>query len=398
RDTEFAEGQDEHGHQNFRIPLPIVPADHDFHAASDGQLGGIMKVYREWRVSGDTEWLLAIWPKVKKSLHYCMETWDPDGLGVLSEPHHNTYDIEFWGPDGMCTSIYLGALKSASLLAEAAGDQAEIYKSLYRKGRDYMDKELFNGEYYEQKIVWQGLRTPSPTSGEQAWNVNYSAEALELMKEEGPKYQYGQGCLSDGVIGAWLGEMCGLEDVLDRDNVRSHLLSIYKYNLKRDLSEHVNPQRPGFALGSEGGLLLCTWPKGGKLTLPFVYSNEVWTGIEYQVASHLLSLGCIEEGLDIVRICRDRFDGRTRNPFNEYECGHWYARAMASYGLLQGWSGIRYDACDRTMYFTKKASGDFSSFLCTSSGYGIVGIRGGEPFADVKSGNIDIEHFRLKEI
>jgi uncharacterized protein (DUF608 family) len=395
RVTEFEEGQDERGHQNFRVPLPIQPADHDFHAASDGQLGGIMKVYREWRIGGDTEWLRVLWPKVKRSLGYCMETWDPEESGVLSEPHHNTYDIEFWGPDGMCSSIYLGALKAASLMAQAVGETADTYESLYRKGRDYLDNVLFNGQYYEQKIVWEGLRAPSPTSEEEAWNINYSTEAVQLLKEQGPKYQYGKGCLSDGVFGAWLGEMCGLGDILDREKVRSHLLSIYKFNLRRDLSGHANPQRPGFALGNEGGLLLCTWPKGGQLALPFVYSNEVWTGIEYQVASHLLSVGCIEEGLDIVRICRDRYDGRTRNPFNEYECGHWYARAMASYGLLQGWSGIRYDACDRTMYVAPKVSGDFSSFLCTSGGYGIAGMRGGNPFVDVKVGRIEIEHIKL---
>ncbi|WP_254450230.1 GH116 family glycosyl hydrolase [Cohnella herbarum] len=392
RESEFNEGQDAQGHQNFRMPLPIQPADHDFHAASDGQLGGIMKAYREWRIGGDTEWLRTIWPNVKASLHYCMEKWDPDETGVLSEPHHNTYDIEFWGPNGMCSSIYIGALKAAYLMAEALGDdQADKYKALYRKGRVYLELELFNGRYFEQKILWEGLRTPAPTSGEHAWNVNYSSEALALMESEGPKYQYGKGCLSDGVIGAWFAEMCGLGDILDREMVTLHLLSVYEHNLKRDLSAHVNPQRSGYALGNEGGLLLCTWPNGGRLSLPFVYSNEVWTGVEYQVASHLLSLGRVEEGLDIVRTCRDRYDGRTRNPFNEYECGFWYARAMASYGLIQGWSGIRYDACDRTLYVSPKVSGDYSSFLCTAGGYGIAGMKDGKPYVDVKAGRIEIE-------
>jgi len=62
--------------------------------------GGVMKVYREWRISGDTDWMKRQWPKVKASLHYCMKQWDPEGKGILIEPHHNTYDIEFWGPDG----------------------------------------------------------------------------------------------------------------------------------------------------------------------------------------------------------------------------------------------------------------------------------------------------------
>ena len=113
RETEFRVSQDARGHQTFRAALPIRPPAHDFHAAADGQLGGILKVYREWRISGDTAWLRSLWPSVKTSLDYCIETWDPRHTGALEEPHHNTYDIEFWGPDGMCTSFYLGALRAA---------------------------------------------------------------------------------------------------------------------------------------------------------------------------------------------------------------------------------------------------------------------------------------------
>ena len=152
---------------------------------------------------------------------------------------------------------------------------------------------------------------------EENWNINYSEEARELLKKEGPKYQYGTGCLSDGILGAWIGSMCGLDEFIDSVKVKSHLKSIHKYNLKKDLSDHVNPQRPSYALGNEGGLLLCSWPKGGALTLPFVYSNEVWTGIEYQVASHLMLMDEVELGLDIVKEVRKRYDGRIRNPFNE---------------------------------------------------------------------------------
>ena len=221
-------------------------------------------------------------------------------------------------------------------------------------------------------------------------NMNYSPEAIDLLRKEGPKYQYGKGCLSDGVLGAWIADVCGLGQIVDNVKIRSHLMAVYKYNFQTDLSSHVNPQRPAYALGSEGGLLLCSWPKGGELSLPFVYSNEVWTGIEYQVASHLLLLGQVEEGLDIVRACRDRYDGRVRNPFSEIECGHYYARAMASYGLLQGLTGVRYDAVDKVLYLHPQVKGDFRSFLSTATGFGTVGVRDGEPFVDVKSGAIDV--------
>lgn len=138
-------------------------------------------------------------------------------------------------------------------------------------------------------------------------------------------------------------------------------------------------------------MLLCTWPNGGELSLPFVYSNEVWTGFEYQVASHLMLTGHVEEGLQIVRAARDRYDGRVRNPFNEYECGHWYARAMASYGLIQGLTGVRYDAVEQVLYLAPRIPGDFRAFLATAFGYGTVGVRDGKPFLEVTHGTIRVE-------
>ena len=213
-----------------------------------------------------------------------------------------------------------------------------------------------------------------------------------MLNEQGPKYQYGIGCLSDGVLGFWLADMAGLGEIVDPEKVKSHLKAVYKYNLKHDLSDHANPQRPAYALGKDGGLLLCTWPHGGELSIPFIYSNEVWTGIEYQVASHLMLHGMVEEGLDIVRVCRDRYDGTIRNPFNEYECGHWYARALSSYGLIQGLTGVRYDAVEKTLYIDSKIGKDFRSFLSTATGFGTVGLKHGKPFLDVKRGKIDVNH------
>ncbi len=345
RETEFFPSQDNDGHQTFRSALPIRPVATTFYAASDGQLGGIMKIYREWHISGNSEWLKKIYPKVVESLDYCIKTWDPRLTGTLEEPHHNTYDIEFWGPDGMCTSFYLGALKAISEMGRFLGEETGKYEDLYKKGRTTMESELFNGEYFIQKIKWHGLNAPDPVAASAGtWNSDYSAEAMELLQKEGPKYQYGNGCLSDGVLGAWIGQVCGLKDIVDSSKIASHLKSVYKYNFRKDLSSHSNPQRPSYALGNEGGLLLCTWPEDDRLSLPFVYSNEVWTGIEYQVASHLMMMGEVDKALEIVRTCRNRYDGRVRNPFDEYECGHWYARAMSSYGMLQGLTGVRYDA------------------------------------------------------
>ena len=88
-----------------------------------------------WEGCGDTEWLRGLWPKVKRSLDYCIETWDPGHKGVVEEPHHNTYDIEFLGPDGMCTSFYLGALQAAVIIGKVLERRAHVPGPLQRAGR-----------------------------------------------------------------------------------------------------------------------------------------------------------------------------------------------------------------------------------------------------------------------
>ncbi|HEY3754776.1 MAG TPA: GH116 family glycosyl hydrolase [Opitutaceae bacterium] len=387
RETEFGPGQDAEGHQNFRVALPIAPSPHHSFAAADGQLGGIMKVYREWRISGDTAWLRSIWPKVRTSLEYCIRTWDPDRQGLPVEQQHNTYDIEFWGPNGMIASFYVGALQAAVAMGRALGDDVSEYEALGAKGASRSESELFNGEYYYQRVEWKGLRA-DPRKETRSFGGGYSPEAAALLNQEGPKYQYGTGCLSDGVLGSWLALQCGLEPVLDPKRVQSHLEAVHRHNFRADLSGHANPQRSTYANGKEAGLLLCSWPRGGMLSLPFVYSNEVWTGIEYQAASHLIALGRHRQGLDIVRGCRARYDGTARNPFDEYEWGHWYARAMASYALLGAFSGARYDAVERVLHLRPSIAGDFRCFLSTATGYGTVGVAAGRPFLQVVAGAI----------
>ena len=385
RDTEFGPSQTDSGRQVFRSAIPIRPSIPGETDAADGQLGGIIKVYREWRICGDTDWLEAIWPRVRQSLAYAIRTWDPEHTGVLQEPHHNTYDIEFWGPEPMCSGLYLGALQAADLMSRALGESSRLYEELIDKGKRRLEGEHFNGEYFYQRVRndvsdryirhWESIKTVSP-------------EVRELVRKEGPNYQYGAGCLSDGMLGVWLATISGLPHPLSADKVGSHLGSVHRYNWKMDSSNLANTERPSYAIGEEAGLRLCSWPRGGQPLLPMIFSEEVWTGIEYQVASHLIEAGRVEEGLQIVRACRTRYDGRVRNPFDEYECGHYYARAMSSYALLQALSGARFDAVDKVMYLRPRIKGDFRSFISVATGYGIVGVRNGLPFVEVVSGTI----------
>ncbi|GBC95001.1 hypothetical protein HRbin16_00788 [bacterium HR16] len=342
----------------FRMPLPLgtIP-EPTFHAAADGQMGGILKVYREWQICGNEEWLKSLWPSVKRALEYAWCEWDKDKDGVMEGVQHNTYDIEFHGPNTMMGSFYLGALRAAEEIARHLGehDKAEEYRRVYESGRAWMDEHLFNGEYYIHEV-----RPASPEM------------STDPQSPDFPKYQLGRGCLSDQLIGQWVARMLRLGDLFDHEHVRKALQSVFRYNWKSDLSEHANPQRI-YALNDEAGLLLATWPHGGRPLFPFPYSDEVWTGIEYQVASHLIYEGFLEEGLAIVKGVRDRYTGERRNPWNEFECGNHYARAMASYALLLALADFFYSAPRGLLRFAPRVyAEDFACFFSVDSGWGVV--------------------------
>ncbi|HHY98492.1 MAG TPA: hypothetical protein GX509_07120, partial [Firmicutes bacterium] len=237
------------------------------------------------------------------------------------------------------------ALRAAEEMAQALGDTeaALEYRKVFEKGSKRLDEQLWNGEYYIQR---------------------YDPEQVK-------RYQYGEGCLSDQLLGQWFAEVVGLGYLLPRDKVRQALKSIFNYNWKRDLRNFANCQRV-YALDNEKGLVVCSWPKGGRPEIPLPYCDEVWTGIEYQVAAHLIYEGFVEEGLAIVKGVRDRYDGEKRNPWDEVECGHHYARAMASWSLLLALSGYEYSAPEMQIGFAPRISPEhFQCLFTTGSAWGI---------------------------
>src|SRR5262249_38494055 len=141
------------------------------------------------------------------------------------------------------------------------------------------------------------------------------------------KYQHGVGCLSDQLLGQLHARILGLGDLLPAEHVRQAIGAVFAHNFRRDLSEHANCQRT-YALNDEAALLMCSGPQGGGPGLRFVYSDEVWSGVESQGAAHLIYEGWVDRGLELVEAVRARHDGVRRNPWDEVECGHHYARAM----------------------------------------------------------------------
>ena len=324
RDVEFNYAMNpENGAMDFRAALPLG-AKRNGRVAADGQMGCIMKVYRDWKICGDDKWLAGLWPNVKKALEFAWIPaerwtwnakwrkggWDVGKSGLMDGEQHNTMDVNYYGPNAQMGFWYLGALRAAEEMAKAMNDAefAAECRAIYEKGSRRIDEELFNGDYYEQRITEGQGDLP---------------------------FQLGKCCLVDQLVGQQMAHLWGLGDLAKKENLKKTCESIMRWNFLGDFSRHFNNMRT-YCAGEEAGLLMGSWPRG-RLERPFPYFGEVMTGFEYVAAAEMVFQGMDADAVKVVKAVRDRHDGLKRNPFNEPECGHNYARSMASWNVLLAW-------------------------------------------------------------
>lgn len=371
REVEFGHATDpDIGRMSFRVHLPLGRKAREWPtAAADGQMGCLMRLYREWRASGDDDWLRRLWPQARKTLEFCWIPggWDADRDGVMEGCQHNTMDVEYYGPNPQMGAWYLGALRACEEMARHLGeaDFARECRRLFDSGSAWLDAHLFNGEYYEHQ-VWPPNDTSAIASG-------LRHESMGARDLSDPELQLGAGCLVDQLVGQYMAHVCGLGYLLRPENVRATLASIAKYNGRPNLWGHFNHLRT-FALGEESALLMASYPRGRRPARPFPYHNEVMTGFEYTAAVGMLQEGLMDEGIGVIAAIRARYDGRKRSPFDEAECGHHYARAMASWAAVLALTGFGYDGVTQTLRFAAVAGSSTPTtwFWSTGVAWGTV--------------------------
>ena len=344
RTVEFGYATNEMGLMSFRVNLPIKNAQKLGRAAADGQMGTIMKMYRDWQLSGDDDLLKKLWPNVKKAMEFCWIDggWDADKDGVMEGCQHNTMDVEYFGPNPQMEFWYLGALRAASEMAAYLNDAefARTCEELFQKGSKWTDENIYNGEYYIQDI------RPPEDPGSVSTYLSVGMGAKELSN---PTFQLGKGCLVDQLVGQYMSHICDLGYLAKEENIRKTLKSIMKYNYRATMVDHFNNMR-SYALGDEAALLMASFPYG-RPEVPFPYYSEVMTGFEYTAGNGMLFEGMKEDGLTVISNIRNRYDGNKRSPFDEAECGHHYARAMTAYGAVLALTGFHYSGVEKKMKF-----------------------------------------------
>jgi non-lysosomal glucosylceramidase len=279
-------------------------------------------------------------------------------------------------------------------------DLAEEWHALAKKGGDYVDSELFNGRYYAQKLDLsdRSLLEPFDQGRNAGVLVDSFMEAYWSDEYREIKYQIGDGCLTDQLLGQWHADITGLGDLMSPEKVRIALKSVFEENFRPALRDHFNPCRV-YAYEDEAGLLICTWPEGtSKPAVPAPYAEEVWTGLEYMMASHLILRGLVDEGLTLVRAARARHDGARRNPWNDIECGSYYARALSSYALVNAYAGLSFDQRKGQIGFRPARPGDGVYFWSAGRGWGEVEFRGRTILVAVKGGELSITQLSLPDL
>ena len=378
RDVEFNLALHEDGAMAFRTELPFDTGQNR-DTAADGQLGCIMKLYREWQLCGDNGFLASYWEQCKRALSYAWVKggWDANQDGIMEGSQHNTMDVNYFGPNGQMTFWYMGALRAAEEMAIAMKDRefAGKCRGIFEKASAYADNVLFNGEYYEQKIT--------------------DPNTFEFLPEDSdmiPAFQLGKACLVDQLVGQYMAHICGLGYLADKNRIHKALESVMKYNYHENLYGHFNNMRT-YLFEDEAGMLMASWPHG-RLEVPFPYFNESMTGFEYTAATGMIYEGMVDEGLKCISSVRARFDGAKRNPFSEPECGHHYARSMASWSTVLAYSGFHYSGVDKTMSITD-AEGKW--FWSNGSAWGTVTNRDGRTTLEVIEGNLELKSFSSGE-
>ena len=333
-DLQFGPSLDQQtGHMTFRIDLPLTQARHPGSvAAADGQMQCIVKAYEYWKKSGDDAWLAKTWPSIRKALSFCWTKggWDGDRDGVMEGCQHNTMDVEYYGPNPQMEFLYLAALDAAAAMAAARGeaDFAATCRDLRRRGGAWTEANLFNGAYYEHKIV--------PVASAEAIAPGLRHATMGAKNLADPDYQLGKGCLVDQLLGDYAARLVGLDPAADPAQAKTALKTILEKCRHAADDDQFNPMR-GYVMPGERSLRMAWYPEGGMPRSPFPYYVETMTGFEYVVATLQVLYGDRTGAERTVRDIRDRYDGRKRNPFDEAECGHHYARALAAWSVLKAW-------------------------------------------------------------
>ncbi|MEM2187319.1 MAG: GH116 family glycosyl hydrolase [Thermofilaceae archaeon] len=351
----------------------------DTYDRPDMCLEHVLMVVRDAIWTGDRELLRKLWDSIKSAISVILRTHDPLGLKLLYHYTPAGYEalrqsvgrfaggfaaqliaaaaagytvvpisvqtFDAWSMIGITSFtgiLWLASLKAAEWAAHVLGDSGytEFAAKTLEEAKANLERMLWNGEYFD---LWV-----EPVSG---------------LRDSG--------CSSSHLDGQmYLSLLLDLGYVVEREKVLSALRSIYKYNFKGEegLINGSYPGRPRPAFSGDMPL-----PNGTGLLYEIGSQIDTpWTGIEFEVAAHMIHEGLLEEALNILKAVHERY-ARYGLYWNHIECGGHYYRAMDSWLVLMALEGLSYNGFDASLKFAPKINEKaFKGLLTVAGTWGLV--------------------------
>lgn len=331
--------------------------------AVDGHAGTIMRIYREHLMSADNEFLKRNWPRIKQAMQVLIDQ-DKDEKGetdgILEGVQYNTLDRMWYGKIAWISGLYAAALNASAEMAKEVKDSRfeKTCRKIAAQSYENISTELFNGEYFIQKLDPKHPEAPNTNNG----------------------------CHIDQMLGQYWVSQMGLPNIVPEEKLNKALGAILKYNYVTNYDEYLKhaeiPIKRWYADGNEEGVVMCSFPHGGADKAPGVVNNEweklivgyfseMWTGQEHALAATMISQGMIKEAMKVEEAIHQRYSSKKRNPYNEIEYGNHYTRAMSGYAPFISASGFIHHGPKGVIKFNPKINSEkFKSAFIASEGWG----------------------------
>eukprot|EP00536_Pseudo-nitzschia_multiseries_P005102 jgi/Psemu1/323742/estExt_fgenesh1_pg.C_930002 len=303
--------------------------------AIDGGLACVIKTYLVvLQADPGLDFLKTVWPNVKSQMEEIFANHLDAKEGVILIPQQNTYDTAMEGANTFIGSYLVTALRATAAMATLMGD-VNFSKKCQKQA------EASAARYEEL-----------------CWSEDFGYYVADV-DETNCEYSYGPGCFIDQLSAIGLSTACGLGYVFRGDREARARKAIVQNNKVtcppfRDLQCHF--------YNGDSGLRVCSYPNG-KLGNGMVYTDLVSSGFTYPVVAGLIFDGNWEDATRVCTAIRARQSGIHRSPWNEPECGLYYARSMAAWNLLDQACGFSYDSIKASIGFSPRINASSFSVL-----------------------------------
>ena len=316
----------------------------------------IQNVLRDYFWTNDKQYLIEMWPSIKKGINYMLEHRDEDGDqmpdmdGIMcSYDNFPMYGLASYIQSQWIASVSLAAIAAKDLNDTKAADE---YSDLAKKAIELMESKL--------------------------WNENYYVLSNDYLGEHG----IDKGILTDQLMGQWVAHTAGLDHLFDAKRIEQSLKTILDHSF------------------IEGQFLRnCTWKE-----YPFVspifekglwvdQANTPWTGVELAFASFLIYEGMVEEGNAVIKAVDDRYR-KAGLYFDHQEWGGHYLRPMSAWAIVNAYLGFKL-VKDQYAFAPKFESKTYQSFFVANHGMGHFISDGNEIQLKPTSGYFQIASLKM---